>query len=130
MVLTKTSFNDYKPIVILIPHSRIWSREMTILEIGQKLQVWDKVMSSRDRFKEEKPQNLTPKFVEDMVAEVQENNKITQMFKAMAIVNLKMGNLCLEVQSLKTKLTIVEKEKHGLLRQMKKKQEGYEEYKK
>jgi hypothetical protein len=38
------------------------------------------------------------------------------MFKAMAIVNLKMGNLCLEVQSLKTKLTIVEKEKHGLLR--------------
>jgi hypothetical protein len=55
MVLTKTSSNHYKPIVILIPHSRIWSIEMTILEIGQKLQVWDKVMSSRDRFKEETP---------------------------------------------------------------------------
>ncbi len=33
----------------------------------------------------------------------------------MAIVNLKMGNLGLEVQSLITRLTMVEGGKHGLL---------------
>jgi hypothetical protein len=51
-----------------------------------------------------------------MAAEVLENNKTAQMFQAMAIVSLKMGNMCLELQSLKIKLTIVEREKHGLFR--------------
>jgi hypothetical protein len=44
-----------------------------------------------------------------MAVEVLENNKSAQMFQAMAKVNLKMGNLCLKLQSLKTKITIVER---------------------
>jgi hypothetical protein len=66
---------------------------------------------------------LTPKSVE-----VLGGNKITKMFQAMAIVSLKMGNLGLEVKSLKTKLTTVEEEKQGLLKQIQKEQQGYEEY--
>ncbi len=42
--------------------------------------MWDKVMSSGNEFREETPQNLTPKFVEDMAIDVLENNKTTEMF--------------------------------------------------
>jgi len=52
------------------------------------------------------------------------------MFQAMVIIRLKMGNLGLKVQSLKTRLTIMEGEKQVLLKQMQKEHEGHEEYKK
>ncbi len=65
-------------------------------------------MSLGKRSKEETLQNLTPKSVKDMAAKVLKHNKTIEMFKAMAIVNLKMGNLHLEVQSLKTILTTME----------------------
>jgi hypothetical protein len=61
-----------------------------------------------------------------MVLGALENNKNV----AMAIISLKLGNLGLEVHSLKIKLTTLEGKKHGLLKQMKKEQEGHEEYKK
>jgi hypothetical protein len=65
-------------------------------------------MSLGKRSKEETPQNLTPKFVKYMAVKVLEHNKTIKMFQAMAIFNLKMGNLGLEVQSLKIKLTTME----------------------
>ncbi len=40
-----------------------------------------------------------------------EGNKTAEMFQAMAIVSMKMSNLGLKVQSLKTRLTIVERKK-------------------
>jgi hypothetical protein len=43
--------------------------------------MWDRVMSSRDEFREETPQNLTPKFLKDMVVDVMENNKLLKCFK-------------------------------------------------
>jgi hypothetical protein len=46
-----------------------------------------------------------------MATNVLESNKTTKMFKAMAIFKLKMGNLGLQVQTLKTKLTTMEEEK-------------------
>jgi hypothetical protein len=39
------------------------------------------------------------------------NNKTSEMFQAMVIVSLKMGNLGLEVKSFKTRLIIMEEEK-------------------
>jgi hypothetical protein len=87
-----------------------------VLEVGQEWQVWDRVVSSKDESREETSQNFTPKNVQHMANDVLKSNKIVQMFQAMAIINLKMGNLGLEVQTLKTKLgTIVEGEKQGLL---------------
>jgi hypothetical protein len=44
---------------------------------------------------------LTPKFIEKLVGEVLGNNKIVEMFQAMAIVSMNMGNLGLEIQFLK-----------------------------
>ncbi len=99
MVLQEPTFNDYRPTTILVPHNRPGSTKGKTLEIGQELQMWDKVMSSRNRFREQTPQNLTPKFVEDMAVDVLETNKITEMFQAMVIIRFKMGNLGLEVQS-------------------------------
>ncbi len=61
--------------------------------------------------KEETPHNLTFKSMKDMAVDVMERNKIIDMFQAMTIVSLKMGNLGLKVQSLKTRLTIVKREK-------------------
>jgi hypothetical protein len=43
-----------------------------------------------------------------LVEKVLGNNKIVEMFQAMAIVSMTMGNLGLEVKSFKTTLTIVE----------------------
>jgi hypothetical protein len=59
----------------------------------------------------EKHHKISPKNVEDITIDVMENNKIIEMFQAMAIVRLKMGNLGLEVKSLETKFTMVEGEK-------------------
>jgi hypothetical protein len=53
-----------------------------------------------------------------MPTNVMESNKTIEMFQAMAIVNMKMGNLGLKVQSLKIRLTTVKQEKQGLFRQM------------
>jgi hypothetical protein len=46
-----------------------------------------------------------------MAMNVLESNKMTKMFQAMAIFNLKMGNLGLQTQTLKTRLTRMEEEK-------------------
>ncbi len=65
-----------------------------------------------------------------MPTNVMESNKTIEMFQAMAIVSMKMGNLGLKVQSLKIRLTTVKQEKQGLFRQMQKEQEGYDKYNK
>ncbi len=62
-------------------------------------------MSSGNAYNEETPQNLALKFVEELVDEVLGSNKIIEMFWTMAIICLKIDNLGLEVQPLKTKLT-------------------------
>jgi len=56
-------------------------------------------------------QTSTPEFVEEVVVEVMYTNKVVRLFQTMAIMNLNMGNLNLEVRSLKNILTIEEKEK-------------------
>ncbi len=75
--------------------------------------MWDRVVSLGNEYREETSRNFTPKYVEDMTNDVLESNKIVGMFQAKAIINLKMGNLGLEVQTLKTRsITIVKGEKH------------------
>jgi hypothetical protein len=49
--------------------------------------------------------------VEKVVAEVMHTNKVTKLFQTMVIINLNMGNLTLEVNILKNRLIIGEKEK-------------------
>lgn len=80
MVLLEPSFNDYKLDAILIPQNRLGLAKGKTLEIGQELQMWERVLSSRGKSKEKTPHNLTPKLVEDMATDVLENNKIVEMF--------------------------------------------------
>ncbi len=49
--------------------------------------------------------------MEEVVVEVMQANNAIELFQTMAIVNLNMGNLNLEVTSLKNKLATKEKEK-------------------
>ncbi len=87
-------------------------------------------MSSEDVYREKTPHNLTPKSIKQMVEEVLEGIINVEMFQTMATISLIMGNLGLEVQSLENRLTIMEGEKQGLLKQMKEEHEGYVKYRK
>jgi hypothetical protein len=49
--------------------------------------------------------------VEEVDAKVMQANKAIELFQTMAIVSLNMGNLTLEVNSLKNRLVIGKKEK-------------------
>ncbi len=49
--------------------------------------------------------------MEEVVAKIMKINKATKLFHTMAIVSLNMGNLSLEVNILKNRLSIGEKEK-------------------
>ncbi len=53
----------------------------------------------------------TLKFVEEVIVEVMQVDKVVKLFQIMAIVNLNMGNWTLEVNNLKTRLATGEKEK-------------------
>jgi hypothetical protein len=53
----------------------------------------------------------TPKSVEYVVAKVMQVDKLAELFQIMAIVSMNMGNLNLEVSSLKNKLATEDKEK-------------------
>jgi len=56
--------------------------------------------------------------VEEVVVEVMQANKVVELFQTMAIVSLNMGNLILEVKSLKNRLATREKEKVNLLKEL------------
>ncbi len=70
----------------------------------------------------------TPKSMEQVVVEVMKANKAIELFQTTAIVSLNMGNLTLEVHTMKKKLAIGEKEKVVLHEELDKErnfQKGY-----
>jgi hypothetical protein len=77
-------------------------RQASNIDLG--LQMKDMGISLKVESKEETPQNLTPKLIEELAKKVLGSKKIVEMFQTMAIVNLKMGNLGLEIKSFKTRL--------------------------
>jgi hypothetical protein len=58
-----------------------------------------------------------------------QTNEVTKLFQTMAIVNMNMGNLNLEVSSLNSRLTIEEKEKATLQKELEKERDFQKEYK-
>jgi len=72
------------------------------------------VGSSRNESKNPTTQTSTPRSMEEVVIEVMQTYKIVELFQTMAIVSLNMGNLNIEVSSLKNILTSKEKEKATL----------------
>jgi hypothetical protein len=73
-------------------------------------------------------QTSTPKSVDEVAAEVMKVNKEVELFQIMAIVSMNMGNLILEVNTLKNRFVIREKEKVMLQEELAKErkfQKGY-----
>jgi hypothetical protein len=56
-------------------------------------------------------QTSTPKSMDELATKVMQVDKVVELFQTMAIVNLNMGNLNLEVNSLNNRLAIEKKEK-------------------
>jgi len=67
--------------------------------------------------------------MEDIVAKVMKADKTTKLFQTMAIVSLNMGNLILEVNTLKNRLVTGEKEKVVLQEELDKERDFQKGYK-
>jgi regulator of replication initiation timing len=67
--------------------------------------------------------------VEEVVVELMKVDKIAKLFHIMAMVSLNMGNLTLEVNTLKNKLAIGEKEKAVLQEELDKVRDILKRYK-
>jgi hypothetical protein len=74
-------------------------------------------------------QTSTPKSVDEVAAEVMKVNKEVELFQIMAIVSMNMGNLILEVNTLKNRFVIREKEKVMLQEELAKEREFQKGYK-
>ncbi len=85
--------------------------------------------SSVEGYGDSTTQTSTPKFVEEVAVEVMKLDKATKLFQTMAIVNLNMGNLTMEVNILKHKLVTREKEKAMLQEELDKEREFQKDYK-
>ncbi len=73
-------------------------------------------------------QTSTLKFVEEVATNIMKANEVAKLFQTMAIVNMNMGNLTLEVNTLKNKLALGEMEKAMLHEELDKEktfQKGY-----
>jgi len=68
-------------------------------------------------------QTSTPKSMEEVAAKIMKANKVAKLFQTMAIVSLNMGNLILEVNTLKNKFLMGEKEKAVLQEELNKERE-------
>ncbi len=80
-------------------------------------------------FRDPTTQISTPKIVEEVVAKVMKANNASKLFQTMVIVSLNMGNLTLEVNTLRNTLATREKEKAMLQEELDKErdfQKGYE----
>ncbi len=83
MVVLKPTFNNFGPLTVVLPQSGPRSTKGQGLDMDLGLQIRDKGMSSKNAFKQETPQNFTPKYVEELVEEVLGSNKTAEMFQAM-----------------------------------------------
>jgi hypothetical protein len=77
--------------------------------------------------KNPKTQTSTPRFVEEVVEEVMQVNKVVELFQTMAIVSLNMGNLNMEANNFKNRLAM--EEKATLQKELDKERDFQKEYK-
>ncbi len=101
---TKPFFAKFKPseLQLLISTSR--STKGLPFEFELETRLVQEMGSSKEGFKNPMTKTNTPKFVKEIVAEVMQTQKAVKVFQTMAIINLNMGNLNLEVNNLKNRL--------------------------
>jgi hypothetical protein len=110
-VVTQSIFEKFKLEELEVPPNRPESSEGFPFEFKLGRRMVQELGSFIEGSKDFTTWTSTLKFVEEVAAEVMKADKATKIFWTMAIVNLNMGNLTLEVNILKNKLAIKEKEK-------------------
>ncbi len=110
-VETKPSFAKFKPSKLHVPFSKPRSTNEFPFEFELRNRLVQEMGSSIEGSKTLTTQTSTPKFMEEVAIEVMQAQKAIELFQIMAIVSLNMGNLNLEVSSLKNRLATWEKEK-------------------
>ncbi len=98
---TKLLLIVFKPLEIQILVSRPRSIEGQPFEFELGSRIVNGLGSFRESFKNLITQTNTPRFVEEVVEEVMQVDKKNELFQTMAIVNLHMGNMNMEVSTLK-----------------------------
>ncbi len=101
----------FKPLKIQVLVNRPRSIKGEPFEFGLGSILAHEMGSSIEGSKNPATQPNTPKSMEKVIAKVMQVDKLAELFKTMAIVNLNMGNLNLELNNLKNTLAREEKEK-------------------
>jgi hypothetical protein len=109
--VTQLAFKEFRPTKLQVPPSRLESAKGLPFEFELGRRMVKELGSSVQRSRDPKTQTSTPKFVEEVVAKVMKVDKAFELFQTMAIMSLSMGNLTLEVNTLKNRLVTREKEK-------------------
>ncbi len=109
--MTWPSFEEFKPVELQVPPSRPeFAKGFPFeFELGRRMvqELGSSIEGSWDRM----TQASTPKSKEEVVIEVMKVNNTTKLFQTMTIMSLNMGNLIMEVNTLKIRLATGEKEK-------------------
>ncbi len=106
--MTQSIFKVFKLVELKVPPSRPESAEGFPFKFDMGRKMVQDLGSSVDGFGDP---TSTPKLVEEVATKVMKVNKVTELFQTMVIVSQSMGNLTLEVNTLKYKLVVGEKEK-------------------
>ncbi len=104
--MTQPTFEELKPTKLQVQPSRPKPTKGFPLEFKLKRRMVQELGSSVKRSRDLTTQTSTPKFVEKVIMKV---DNVIELFQTMAIVTLNMGNLALEVNTLKNILAMGEK---------------------
>ncbi len=99
------NFEEFILVQIHVPPSSLNLQRDSQLNLNQELG------SFSERSTNPTTKTNTPKFVEEVGEKIMKGDKAVELFQTMMIVSLNMENLTLEVNTVKDKLVMGEKEK-------------------
>ncbi len=108
---TQTPITMFRPLELHVPINRLGSVDGHPFELGLGNILVQELGSFVEGSKNPTTYTSTPKSMDEVVEEVMQVDKEANFFQTMAIVSLNMGNLNLEVSSLKNILDTKEKKK-------------------
>ncbi len=108
---TQPAFEKFKLVELEVPPSKLEFVEGFMFEFELRRRMIQELGSSLEGSRDPTTQTSTPKSVEEVVAKVMKADKVTKLSQTMVIVNMKIGNLTLEVNTMKNRLATWEKEK-------------------
>ncbi len=128
-MVTQLVFEEFRSVDLHVPSSRPKYAKGFPFEFELGKIMVQELGSFVERSGDHTTQKNTPKFIEEVVAKVMKADKAVELFQTMAIMNLSMGNLTLELNTLKNRLVIGEKEKVMLSEELDKEREFQKGYK-